>query len=56
MQRSAEACRLLVETNLTLKTIAARLGYADVVAFHRAFKTRTGFTPGQYRQRYGIIG
>jgi len=32
-----------------IKEIAARLGFSEVSAFHRAFKRWTGTTPGQYR-------
>jgi AraC-like DNA-binding protein len=42
----------LTSTNDTVEDIAARLGYADSSAFHRAFKRWTGRSPGSYRAEY----
>ena len=46
------ARRLLEETTLAIGELRARVGFADPTSFRRAFKRRTGLTPGQYRQRY----
>jgi len=43
------ACRLLHEGVLSLKEIAARLGFSDAFHFSRRFKQITGRTPSQYR-------
>jgi AraC-like DNA-binding protein len=54
--REEEARRLLAETDEPLKAIAARLGHADAVVFHRAFKARVGCTPSEFRRRFRITG
>lgn len=45
-----EAKRLLRETRLPVKQIAAQLGFSDAVAFHRSFASYTKRTPGWYRR------
>jgi len=47
--RLAEARRLLAETPLAIKEIAARLGYSDVFYFTRQFSGKTGVSPAVYR-------
>ncbi len=54
--REREARRLLAETVDPIKIIADRLGYADSVAFHRAFKHRVGMTPAKFRQKFRVYG
>ncbi|CAM9823934.1 unnamed protein product, partial [Phaeothamnion confervicola] len=49
-RRLWEARRLLVATGLTLKEIAAQLGYSDVVSFNRAFGQHHGTPPGRFRK------
>ncbi len=49
--RMNEAARLLTETALPIKAIAAHLGYSDIVAFHRAFVRTKMTTPANYRRR-----
>jgi AraC-like DNA-binding protein len=49
-RRMVEARRLLATTGLTLKEIAARVGYGDVVSFNRAFARRNGMPPGRFRR------
>ncbi len=49
-RRMVEARRLLASTGLTLKEIAARLGYSDVVSFNRAFGQHQGTPPGRFRR------
>jgi len=39
----------LTSGDATMEDIAAKLGYADPSAFHRAFKRWTGSSPGSYR-------
>jgi transcriptional regulator GlxA family with amidase domain len=43
------ACELLDETSLSIKEIAATLGYDDQFYFSRVFKSVTEFAPTQYR-------
>lgn len=47
--RTAEAKRLLVESSLTVREIAGRVGFSDSNALIRAFKSVEGLTPGEYR-------
>ncbi len=54
--RELEARRRLSETDEPIKAVAAALGYADVVVFHRAFQSRTGQTPAQFRRKNRIRG
>lgn len=49
--RIERARHLMRESPLSLKQIAATLGYTDVYFFHRQFKAVTGQTPGQWRRR-----
>lgn len=49
-RRMAEARRLLAGTGLTLKEIAAQLGYSDMVSFNRAFGQHHGTPPGRFRR------
>ncbi|WP_300299712.1 AraC family transcriptional regulator [Ferrovibrio sp.] len=47
--RCAMAKELLRDPDRSMATVAARLGFADVANFHRAFKAWTGATPAQWR-------
>lgn len=49
-RRMVEARRLLASAELTLKEIAAQLGYGDVVSFNRAFGQHHGTPPGRFRR------
>lgn len=49
--RSDVAIDLLCNSALTVEEIAARVGFQDASAFHRAFKRWTGVQPGEYRRR-----
>jgi transcriptional regulator GlxA family with amidase domain len=51
--RLREVCRLLVETRLGLREIAARAGFADEFHLSRRFRADTGEPPSAYRRRYG---
>lgn len=46
-----ESCRLLVETGLPIKTVAARLGFDDPCYFSRKLHALLGMTPTEYRRR-----
>jgi len=45
------ARRLMAETSLSLRDIAAQCGYASPAAFNAAFRKRFGVTPGALRAR-----
>lgn len=47
-----EACRLLVETRLTVGEIGLALGYEDPLYFSRKFHTFAGCTATEYRRTY----
>jgi len=49
-ERQQRAMRLLSTSHLTLKEIAAQLGYSAVSNFVRAFHRSTGQTPAAYRR------
>jgi AraC-like DNA-binding protein len=46
----AEAKRLLLETDLSVVDIAARLNYTNAQNFIRFFSKKTGITPGKFRK------
>jgi AraC-like DNA-binding protein len=46
------AIALLSDSQLSMADIADELGFAEISAFHRAFKKCTGSRPGDYR--YGM--
>lgn len=47
--RTNDACQLLARTDLSIQTIAGRLGYRNPANFTRAFSRATGKTPSAYR-------
>jgi len=47
--RMQRACRLLCETNLSVKEVAAKLGYDDPFYFSRVFKSVNRLAPSDYR-------
>lgn len=44
------ASHLLMETNETIATISAKVGYANCGKFSEAFKAATGMSPIEYRK------
>jgi AraC-like DNA-binding protein len=48
--RMHQAGRLLTETSLSVKEVAAMLGYEDPFYFSRVFKTVHGLSPHNFRQ------
>jgi AraC-like DNA-binding protein len=53
MELESSAYALLRDSKLTIQAIAHRLGFANVAAFHRAFKRWTPLTPTEYRRSNG---
>lgn len=51
LQRMEEACRLLLETDLPINTIAEQCGYSSMKLFDRFFKRHTGLNPRGYRKQ-----
>jgi AraC-like DNA-binding protein len=52
-QRMTLAKRYLKDPGLPIKQISSSLGYSDISSFHRAFRSHTGLTPGQFRGNQG---
>lgn len=50
--RLEESERLLSETNLQVREIAARVGYLDEKYYSKLFKKSTGIKPTEYRRIY----
>ena len=50
-ERMKEALRLLNESNLSVREIALRIGYADPYYFDRLFRRYHAMTPREYRNR-----
>lgn len=48
---STEAKRLLQSTSLSIKEIAFKLGFADHAYFSNFFKSRTGISPTEFREK-----
>jgi AraC-like DNA-binding protein len=55
-RRMESAARLLLESEARIGEIALRVGYGENASFTRAFRARTGLTPGQYRARGAAEG
>jgi AraC-like DNA-binding protein len=51
--RMRRACKLLLETSLSVKEIAASLGYEDEFYFSRLFKSLHQLAPSYYRAQCG---
>lgn len=47
--RIDEACRMLLETNLTISDISVKSGYSDIKYFYNLFARLKGKTPGEFR-------
>ncbi|MFC5286984.1 AraC family transcriptional regulator [Actinokineospora guangxiensis] len=54
--RVREAKRLLAGTRLTVRQVAARVGFADPAYFCRFFRRETGVSPGAFRAGNGNHG
>ena len=49
--RIDSACRYLKETNLSLKEISNKCGYANQYYFSNSFKKKLGISPSAYREQ-----
>jgi len=49
------ACHLLRHTSMSISAIAALLQYSDGAVFARAFRSRSGASPGEWRARTAAI-
>lgn len=54
--RIREACRLLVQSALSVEEVALRVGIPDASYFWRSFRRETGCSPTTYRAAYGEPG
>lgn len=52
-RRIEAACQFLSASNMTLKEISARCGYANQYYFSTSFKKRLGISPSAYREAAG---
>ncbi len=52
--RTEHACKLLVETNMSLEQIATRVGFSNARALSRSFAKIEGLNPGKYRLVHGM--
>ncbi len=52
--RLQAACRLLGDTDLTVKAIASRCGFASTASLRRVFIRRLGVSPAQYRDKFRV--
>lgn len=48
------ACRLLVETDLTIAQVANRIMFEDPLYFSRFFRKKTGLTASEYRRNHRL--
>lgn len=48
--KAKEAKRLLAGTDLTVRQVARRVGFADPAYFCRFFRRETGVSPGEFRR------
>lgn len=53
--RTHEAKRLLARTDLTVRQVAAGVGFADPAYFCRFFRRETGLSPGSFRRGSGAM-
>ncbi|WP_163337456.1 GlxA family transcriptional regulator [Desulfopila sp. IMCC35008] len=52
-----EAAQVLLETtDMSVESVAEKVGYNDYSAFRKLFKRIMGNTPSAYRQRFGVRG
>ena len=54
--RISNACHLLTGSDMSIKEIGSKVGYADPHFFSRIFKKRLGCSPMEYRNKYKLNG
>ena len=54
--RISNACHLLTGSDMSIKEIGSKVGYADPHFFSRIFKKRLGCSPMEYRNKYELNG
>ena len=54
--RMRQARKLLMDTNLTVKEIAVRVGFPDPFHFSRSFRNAVGISPVQFREELTAAG
>jgi two-component system response regulator YesN len=47
--RMENACKMLMETEMSIQEVSVEIGYSDVKNFYYRFKKIFGVTPTQYR-------
>lgn len=52
--RIEKARGLLEHSRISISEIGYKVGYQDISAFSRVFRTVTGLTAGEYRNRFGV--
>ncbi len=52
MIKVQKACRLLAESDKSIKQISGEMGFSRPEVFFKVFKRWIGCTPGQYRKRH----
>ncbi|WP_438464158.1 GlxA family transcriptional regulator [Marinomonas sp. PE14-40] len=50
--RIQSACDLLESSNLSVESIAQKVGYLDTSAYRKAFNQKMGLSPSQFRHRF----
>ena len=46
-----KACKMLVDSSMTVASCAAKLGFADAFHFSREFRKLSGLSPKEYRKQ-----
>lgn len=54
-KRLNQAVFYLINTNIAVSEIGARVGYDNLSYFHKIFKKKYSMTPKQYRDKYSVI-
>lgn len=52
--RIAQACKLLIEEDISIGEVAFRCGFHNISNFNRRFKTMKGRTPREYRKEFVV--
>ena len=52
--RIQRACELLINSQLSIKSLAYSVGYQDPLYFSKVFRKVTSYTPSQYRKAYSL--